>query len=92
MGEVGPPMGGFGGPMGGVGTPLLEATSFKGRAKVREVEVTVTTEPTYPLSLSGVFSRVSSALSTCKITRFYLVNYIVTIMVTQVCEDFAEND
>ena len=31
---------------------------------VREVEVTVTTEPTYPLSLSGVFSRVSSQLST----------------------------
>ena len=30
---------------------------------VREEEVTVTTEPTYPLSLSGVFSRVSSQLS-----------------------------
>ena len=33
---------------------------------VRDEEVTVTTEPTYPLSLSGVFSRVSSQLSAFK--------------------------
>ena len=39
---------------------------------VREVEVTVTTEPTYPLSESGVFSRVSSQLSTYKKKIFFL--------------------
>ena len=50
------------------GTIDLEAFEDEFGGNVREVEVTVTTDPTYPLSLSGVFSRVSSQLSTYKCT------------------------